>query len=356
MGKLILNGRNYSGLVDAQGVFLDTDNIIVPETTYRGSLSYTATSDCYIYLYVANKPSDSTEVKLNGETIYLWWRSSVITDTVLVPVMKGQTLTVVNADTSYDGYYTVYGIQMGSQVTFLSEYASACYSTTEREVGCWIDGKPLYQKTLIGTYNSSATSLQIDVSDLDIDKIGNAFLSISSANYMAEVQDYYSSGSDHIRWYYEKSNNNITLEFGNAYPEKPFEYRLTIQYTKTTDVAGSGSWTPTATPTHHYSTDEQVIGTWTNGKPLYEKTYSRTGGIAIDTYGHISMPSDSIIRRFEGYAYRNNHASVDKFNGYVGGSDLYASIRSGDIEYWISNIFNPVEEIEFTVQYTKSTD
>lgn len=105
----------------------------------------------------------------------------------------------------------------------------------------------------------------------------------------------------------------------------------------------------------HYSTTEQVIGTYF-GKPLYQKSYSLTGGIAIGSYGHISMPSDSIIRRLEGYAYRSNHAVVDKFNGYIANGELFASIRNGDIEYWISNIFNPVEEIEFTVCYTKTTD
>jgi len=106
----------------------------------------------------------------------------------------------------------------------------------------------------------------------------------------------------------------------------------------------------------HYSTSEQVIGTWTNNKPLYQRTYSLTGGIVIGSYGHISLPADSIVRGFDGYAYRNSHASVDKFNGFINSGDLYVSIRSGQIEYWISNIFNPVEEIEFTVQYTKVTD
>lgn len=106
----------------------------------------------------------------------------------------------------------------------------------------------------------------------------------------------------------------------------------------------------------HYSTTEQVIGTWIDGKPLYQISVSLTSGIAIGSYGHISLPADLIVRGFDGYAYRNSHASVDKFNGFINSGDLYASIRNGDIEYWISNIFNPVEEIEFTVQYTKVTD
>ena len=37
---------------------------------------------------------------------------------------------------------------------------------------------------------------------------------------------------------------------------------VTLQYTKTTDVAGSGDYTTLGIPTVHYSTNEQVIGTW----------------------------------------------------------------------------------------------
>ena len=51
-----------------------------------------------------------------------------------------------------------------------------------------------------------------------------------------------------------------------------YTFLATVQYTKTTDVAGSGNWNTDGVPTHHYSTSEQVIGTYL-GKPLYEKTW-----------------------------------------------------------------------------------
>ena len=61
-------------------------------------------------------------------------------------------------------------------------------------------------------------------------------------------------------------------------------YVITIQYTKTTDTAGSGTWTPQGVPAVHYSTAEHVIGTWVDGKTLYEKTwYFQDNMVSIGT-------------------------------------------------------------------------
>lgn len=91
-----------------------------------------------------------------------------------------------------------------------------CYSTEEREVGCWVDGKPLYQKSVAtgGSVPSGATLIQ----------------------------------------------RIVQTEYD------------TLLYTKTTDTAGSGTWTPSGIPAVHYSTEEHVIGTWIDGRTLYEKT------------------------------------------------------------------------------------
>ena len=233
------------------------------------------------------------------------------------------------------------------------------YSTEEKQVGVWIDNKPLYQKTLIGTYNSSATSLQIDVSALNIDKIGNAFLSISSANYMAEVQDYYSSASDHIRWYYEKSNNKITLEFGNTYPEKPFEYRLTIQYTKTTDVAGSGGYEAYGFSPVIYSDVERKIGVWRDNKPLYQRTFVYTPMTTISSTTVIANLSSNIeIKDIHGVAInsQNDRVLPISYSGNNFGTN-FATSASNDLQIEIyDDTWGTNYTFLATVQYTKTTD
>ena len=69
-----------------------------------------------------------------------------------------------------------------------------------------------------------------------------------------------------------------------------YTFLATVQYTKTTDVAGSGDYNTYGVPTHHYSTSEQVIGTWTNGKPCYEITLEGSGSYVSNTEHIISRP------------------------------------------------------------------
>ena len=121
----------------------------------------------------------------------------------------------------------------------------------------------------------------------------------------------------------------------------------------------NGAYWTNATPTgggNNYSTTETVIGTWTDGKPLYQITKKLTSGIAIGTYGTIDLPSDIIVRDMKGYVYRNNYQSVDMFNGYINNGDIFVTIRNGDIDYMISNAFSNIIELDITVQYTKTTD
>lgn len=140
-------------------------------------------------------------------------------------------------------------------------YLPTIYSEEEREIGVWTDGKPLYQKTWdFGSnvvFNSNAwTNTSISVSDFNIEKVikasglnngGTYFGFIASNRDQAYVQILQTRNSQiQIRW-------------------------LTLQYTKTTDVAGSGSWTPSGANAVHYSFTEHIVGTWF-GETLWEKT------------------------------------------------------------------------------------
>lgn len=359
MGQFILNGRNYSGITYANGCFIDTDNVIT-SGTYTGTFSYTANCDCIVVIGLVSISSNQGTIKIDDakyESIYNTSGNALAEDRVIF-LKKGQTLSVQSGYSIWTSAYTVYGIQEGSPVTFLSEYASACYDTNEREVGCWVDGKPIYQKTIV--LNSSVINDEVhtDVTSLNIDRCVGIFgvytrKASGGYNFTYAFNTYESNAYCSWARYYD-SQKEITHKIYLGSGESTDYQAITIRYTKTTDVAGSGKLTPTAMPTVHYDGNEKVIGTWF-GETLYEKVISLTSGIAIGSYGHISLPANSIVRGLDGYAYRNSHASVDRFNGFINSGDLYASIRSGQIEYWISNIFSPVEEITFTIQYTKTT-
>lgn len=167
-------------------------------------------------------------------------------------------------------------------------YLGACYSTSERMVGCWIDGKPLYQKT-IGVAplpNSGTKEIQLDN---DIEKI------ISMNGYAIDGNDKWDIFFNDV----VPTNNNASIRvYTNTITKKLYittavdlrsytEACITLQYTKTTDVAGSGTWTPSGVNAVHYDTNEQVIGTYL-GETLYEKTFN-VGTASFDSNLQISI-------------------------------------------------------------------
>ena len=73
--------------------------------------------------------------------------------------------------------------------------------------------------------------------------------------------------------------------------------RITLRYTKTTDAPGSGSWTNQGVPAVHFSTDERIIGTWIDGKTLYERTISISSGTINGNGGTKVIFTDTNIKR-----------------------------------------------------------
>jgi hypothetical protein len=144
------------------------------------------------------------------------------------------------------------------------------YSLEERQVGVWQDGKPLYQKTII---------LGSLIMDTGFHSVAHG---ISDFELMVQAEGSFYDGSQwrNIETYRPTStygvNINVTptnINYINNWVSSVQQAYLTIWYTKTTDVAGSGDWTPSGALAVHYSTNEQVIGTYL-GKPLYQKTWS----------------------------------------------------------------------------------
>ena len=147
------------------------------------------------------------------------------------------------------------------------EFQPIIYSGNEREIGVWTDGKPLYQKTFYYTTLSPARS--------DWELLETLPFSIDTL-VKYNVMNQYTDGNKQLGgayWEisYFKSNNSLyyyTPELG-SYIEDVY---ITLQYTKTTDQPGSGTWTPQGVPAVHYDDNEKVVGTWF-GETLYERVY-----------------------------------------------------------------------------------
>lgn len=133
------------------------------------------------------------------------------------------------------------------------------YSTEEREVGVWTDNKPLYEMVVdFGVTVQLRTSGTNITSYLpsDIEMITDAVLFNTEYSYEYHV----------LLQHY---NNQVI-----AYPDQNVEGRfMYIQYTKTTDTAGSGKYNTLGVPTVHYTINEQVIGTWIDGRTIYRRVF-----------------------------------------------------------------------------------
>ena len=154
-------------------------------------------------------------------------------------------------------------------------YNPVIYSLEEREIGVWTDGKPLYQRTvhINALPNTAYTDINYPHNILNIEKIIDwvGITKFTNGGTLKFDRGYannsYNGGALFSALVDE---TNITIRVGSDRSSMSADF--TIRYTKTTDTAGSGSWTPQGVPTHHYSTDEQIIGTWIDGSTLYEKT------------------------------------------------------------------------------------
>ena len=144
---------------------------------------------------------------------------------------------------------------------------SRIYSTNEQVIGLWTDGKPLYQKTFFSTISATGNQLLADISGLNVDQyyLEAAYIQVSNASipmgYVQGVANFYA--------YVRTSDNTIrAVTSTTAYIGE--KVVAVLNYTKTTDQGGQSI----SGILHTYSTDEQIVGTWIDGKPLYEKSYA----------------------------------------------------------------------------------
>ena len=142
------------------------------------------------------------------------------------------------------------------------------YSETERIVGQWVDGKPIYQKVMSLTSPSTNNQTQVgDISDLGIETVVKLDGTLDNDQTIDTCVLLGSGNGISCKMWLDVSAGRVWMRvYGSDYYSKPV--RLILQYTKTADSAISiGADTD-------YSTTEKMIGTWIDGSPLYQKSYS----------------------------------------------------------------------------------
>lgn len=246
-----------------------------------------------------------------------------------------------------------------------------CYSLEEKEIGCWTDGKPLYERTFHATsgpansYNELDLGIASDsISMIKIKScfIRNTFNGIDGVYHLGP----YASPADQqfLGGLNPKSNGNYVL----FYRVGPYcaggDLTLTVQYTKATDQPGSGTWTPQGLLTVHYNTNEQVIGTWVDGSTLYEKTLYLANA-SISSGSSATMPTINGIKNvmiISGSCYDNNDQRYYPLP-YIRVIDaesikVQAHVANGSLNTYVftnqSGTY-ALKDIYLTVRYTKAT-
>lgn len=356
---IILNGQIYSTEERQIGIWLD------------GKPLYQKTWDFGSQIAIPSNTWTDTNIRLadwNIENIVLTFstdNSRSATVFIGASASEGNTyLQLLNArdsalgvryltvqytkttDTSGGGGYQAYG------------FSPIIYSTTEREIGVWVDNKPLYQKTIDTGLIPSNTTKTIAHNISNIETIVSYFgIALNSSGSDAREMPYVGFSDWNISLYVDATNINIQTK-QNWENDFPRSY-VTIQYTKTTDTPGSGSYNTLGVPTHHYSTDEQVVGTWIDGSTLYEITLD----ITLTGTNHTEDLSSLGINKFCKYS-----GVIIKTSGtpgaytlcfpYVEGSNWYQvltwdSANNNLIISSSNDMYANYKEVILTIQYTK---
>lgn len=240
-------------------------------------------------------------------------------------------------------------------------YNPVIYSTEEREIGVWVDDKPLYQKSVTcgSIMNRSSISLGIEnVEHISLVPEG------SWVNDGERPLPYVigSDASNNIGGYFTigTSDTSFEVRMGNGSASDSRNGVITVQYTKTTDVAGSGRYNTLGVPAVHYTTDEQVVGTWF-GETLYEKTFD-CGGLLNAQTKEISFNENmGILIIVDAFAMSTTEGYVipipDVVPNYVAGSlRLYINKTTKKICIYTQTDMRTYDKSYVTLRYTKTTD
>jgi hypothetical protein len=158
---------------------------------------------------------------------------------------SGQSLDTLNdvdidSQTLADGQGIVYDAAAQKWKNGAVSGGGHTYSTTEQVVGTWIDGSPVYEKTIITNSSVTNADVDVDISNLNVDLIiyigGEYSRKVNNLElYYPWGENEYNTGNEivfgsYCRFY--KTNNSITYKIIHKDNSTTDYQRFTIRYTK----------------------------------------------------------------------------------------------------------------------------
>ena len=329
-------------------------------TLARGTLNFTAGAKIAVKFSYNNTASAPT-LTINSTTKNIKYIDA--DGNVSTPLIWWNAGDVV--EFTYDG--TQWLMQPTMQMLFSGQGTKIpreqIYSTSEKVVGCWTDGRPVYQKTFSGYFASTTQGVW---GDTNIGTISNFKDSIAIEGWYVPGGTAYAvlpwtTNAGYIaKCRIDKSGTTGTVMLctNNSNMSTNVGY-VTVRYTKSTDSANSFKY---GDP-NEYSTTEKIVGTWVDGKPLYQKTVS-CGSIPNNTMKDIAHGISNLKRVIDIRGYFCQTSGTDRVVGapiaYPGNKD-----SGNSIEVWVVASYirirtildlSQMNESYVTLQYTKTTD
>lgn len=258
---------------------------------------------------------------------------------------------LVNEERLAEFYQTISPYLGGMPDILANKFAKGdMHSTDEKMIGQWTDGKPLYQKTVTGTTNFDGSTAMASF-DSTFNIVDMKAYIVSAENSRQYNPFWYSVNN---YWCMRIENNKLIGTGTTAYYNNK-DFVATICYTKTTDsVVYIGEDTD-------YSTDEKIVGTWIDGKPLYQKTIP-----------NITFPSGALndVTIYDPTALNVETPLEIKATTANGGTIPYQSTIYAGVSYGVGLKFAADKvlistdvdrsslygNITITIRYTKTTD
>lgn len=107
------------------------------------------------------------------------------------------------------------------------------YSTEEKEIGTWIDGKKLYRKTvLINTLKYGEEMILLQIPKADSIFVKNGYVINSTSGYTTNVGTYYPIANRESRIWADAKTGHIKCFLGTAWENIVNKLIATVEYTK----------------------------------------------------------------------------------------------------------------------------
>lgn len=335
-------------------------------TLARGTLNFTAGAKIAIKFSYTNTASAPT-LTINGTVKNIKYIDA--DGNVSTPLIWWNAGDVV--EFTYDG--TQWLMQPTMQMLFSGQGTKipreSIYSTTEKVVGCWTDGRPVYQKTINFTMPTPTTEgIQIE-NTYAVGSTIRAYISIDSyfvTNAGVAIKldrfPHTNTPNTNTNTYaavvgctnsYTTTSQRNSIKVQNSYiAYGGASGYATIKYTKTTDSANSFNY---GDP-NDYSTTEKIVGTWIDGKPLYQKTVN-TGALPNNTQKTVSHGLTGTYRiiSIEGIALNTTNGIYTPMVRSNGANNFAEAIVEGS-NIRIETTFNGTSFTNsyVTLKYTKS--